>query len=104
MQQAYQQSNISLQPGGGEGTTSLVIKNYLKPGDTMTLVFNSEAKAIQTLQVSSYLNDPKDAVTLAVQFAKLPSGPNHVASIEVDGVSKQITVAIQNSNYQPTQM
>jgi hypothetical protein len=28
MQQAYQQGNISLQLGGGEGTTSLVIKNY----------------------------------------------------------------------------
>jgi hypothetical protein len=103
MQQAHQQGNISLQPGGGEGTSSLVIKNYLKPDDTMTLVFNSEAKAIQSLQVSSYLSDPKDAVTLAVQFARLPGGPNHVASIQVDGVSKQMTVAIQNSNYQQSQ-
>lgn len=79
---------------------TLVIKNYLKPGDKITLVFNSEAKGDSKPQVSSYLSDPKAAVTLAVQFAKLPDGPNHVAGIQVDRVSKHMTVAIQNSNYQ----
>ena len=103
LQQAYQKGNISLQMGGGAGTTSLVVKNYLKPGDQMTIVFNSAQKAIEAINVSSYLDDPKDAVTLSVQFAKLPSGVNHVASIQVNGVSKQMTVAISNSNYQPAQ-
>jgi len=103
LQQAYQQGNVSLQMGGGAGTASLVIKNYLKPGDQMTIVINTQEKGIQAINVSSYLNDPKDAVTESIQFAKLPSGVNHVASIQVNGVSKQLTVAIQNSNYQPVQ-
>jgi hypothetical protein len=104
LQQAYQKGNISLQMGGAAGTTSLVIKNYLKPGDQMTLVFNSAKKAIQAMKVSSYLNDPSDAVTMVVQFATLPSGVNHVASTQVNGISKQMTVAITNSNYQMGQM
>jgi hypothetical protein len=104
LQQAYQKGNISLQMGGAAGTTSLVIKNYLKPGDQMTLVFNSAKKAIQAMNVSSYLNDPSDAVTMTVQFAELPSGVNHVASTQVNGISKQMTVAITNSNYQMGQM
>jgi hypothetical protein len=104
LQQAYQKGNISLQMGGAAGTTSLVIKNYLKPGDQMTLVFNSAQKAIQAMNVSSYLNDPSDAVTMTVQFAELPSGVNHVASTQINGVSKQMTVAITNSNYQMGQM
>ena len=104
LQQAYQQGNISLQMGGAAGTTSLVVKNYLKPGDNMTLVFNSAQKAIVGMNVSSYLNDPSDAVTMTVQFAMLPSGVNHVASTQINGVSKQITVAITNSNYQMGQM
>jgi len=103
LQQAHQQGNISLQMGGA-GTASLIIKNYLKPGDSMTLVFNSQEKAMQSVQVSSYLSDPKDAVTMDIQFAKLPSGVSHVASIQVNGISKQMTVAIQNSNYQTAQM
>jgi hypothetical protein len=104
LQQAYQQGNASIQLGGAPGTVTLVIKNYLKSGDSMTLVFNEHQKMIQSLQVSSYLSDPKDAVTMAVQFIKLQSGVNHVSTAQIDGVSKQMTVAIKNFNYQLSQM
>jgi hypothetical protein len=69
----------------------------------VTLVFNQQQKGIQSLQVASYLTDPSDAVTIAVQFAKLPDGTNHVATNQVNGVSKQLGVLIQNSAYQPAQ-
>jgi hypothetical protein len=49
---------------------------------------------------SSYIDDPKDAMNLTVQLSKLPNVPNHVASMVIDGVSKQLNVATQNSNYQ----
>ena len=52
-----------------------------------------------SVQVNSYLNDPKDAVNINAQFAQLPDGTNHVASATINGVSKQLTVAEQNSNY-----
>ena len=97
---AYKQGNVSLDLGGGAGTVSLVIKNYVKPNDSMTLVFNEAGKAIESVRVATYLSDPSDAVTIAAQFAKIPGGPNHVASTLVNGVSKQLTVATQNSNYQ----
>jgi hypothetical protein len=100
LQQAYQQGNVSIQLGGAPGTVTLVIKNYIKPGDSMTLIFNEAQNTIQNLQVSSYLTDPKDAVTIAVQFAKLPAGVNHVTNAQINGISKQMTVAIQNFNYQ----
>jgi hypothetical protein len=97
LQQAYQQGNISMQPNGAAGTFSLIIKSYLKSNDYQ------QQKAIQSLQVASYLTDPSDAVTIAVQFAKLPDGTNHVATNQVNGVSKQLGVLIQNSAYQPAQ-
>jgi len=40
-------------------------------------------------------------VTIAAQFAKLPDGTNHVTGTQINGVSKQLTVVTQNSNYQP---
>ncbi len=101
LQAALQAGNISLVPGGGEGEIKLVIKNYVKPGDSLTLVFNRQQKGIQSIQVASYLDSPSDAVTIAAQFAKLPDGTNHVASTQINGVSKQLTVVTQNSNYQP---
>jgi cytochrome c1 len=101
LQQAYQQGNISLQLGGGESMMTLVIKNYIKPGDSLTLVFNKAQKAIQSIRVASYLDDPKDAVTIAAQFAKMPNGINHVTGTQINGVSKQLVVVTHNSNYQP---
>src|SRR6201987_3797308 len=99
LQQAFQKGNVSFEPGG-DGVITLTIKSYLKPNDLVTMTFNRQQKGIQSFNVSSYLNDPSDAVKINVQFAKIPNGPNHVASMLVNGVSKQLTVNIQNSNYQ----
>lgn len=98
LMQAKQRGDISVQPG--DGTVSLVIKNYVKPGDSVTMTTNEQTHSPASVQVSSYLDDPKDAVTIAAQFAQLPDGTNHVASTQIDGVSKKLTVKTQNANYQ----
>jgi hypothetical protein len=104
LQQAYQQGNISIQLGGTPGTTTLVIKNYIKPGDSMTLIFSQASKSILSLQVATYLSGPSDVVTMAVRFSKLPAGVNYVSNVQVNGVSKQMTVALTTFNYQLAQM
>ena len=95
---AKQAGNISIQPGSG--TVSLVIKNYIKQGDSMTMTISEQTHSPVSVQVNSYLNDPKDAVTISAQFAQLPDGTNHVATTSIDGVSKHLTMNDQNSNYQ----
>src|SRR5271154_896562 len=99
---AYQQGNIMVgpAPGGVPNELRLVIKDYLKPGDSMTLFFDKAQKELQRIEIASYIDDPKDAVNLTVQFSRLPDGTNHVSNLIVDGVKKQLNVAIQNSNYQ----
>jgi hypothetical protein len=100
LQQAYAQGNIMLGPvAGAPSAIQLVIKNYLKPGDSMTLVFDRTQKAILSLQIASYMDDPKDAMNLTVRFSRLPDGTNHVDGVVMDGVSKQLNIATQNSNY-----
>ena len=101
LQQAYQQGNVMIGPkGGAPGEYRLVISNYVKQGDNMTLVMNKAQKALVSLSISTYLSDPSDAVNVNVQFAKIPGGPNHVATETINGVSKQLTIEVQNSNYQ----
>jgi hypothetical protein len=97
LMQAKQAGNISLQPGAG--TVSLVIKNYVKPGDSVTMTVSEQTHSPQSVQVNSYLDDPKDVVTISAQFARLPDGTNHVATTTINGVSKQLSVNEQNSNY-----
>jgi len=98
LMQAKQAGNISLVPG--QGTVALVIKNYVKQGDSVTFTLDPQSKQMQNVKVASYLNDPKDAVTISAEFAQLPDGTNHVASTLINGVSKQLTVNDANSNYQ----
>ena len=101
LEQAHQKGNIMVgaQPGGS-GQYRVVISNYVKQGDKMTLVIDGTQKNIVSLSIASYLNDPKDAVTADAQFSPIPGGPNHVSSETINGVSKQLTIAVQNSNYQ----
>ena len=99
--QAAQKGNVALGPAGGApGQYRLVLSNYVKQGDSMTLVFDKGQKALVSVSIASYLSDPKDAVNVTVAFAGIPGGPNHVASQTIDGVSKQLTIVIANSNYQ----
>ena len=101
LEQAYQQGNVMLGPvGGAPGEYRVVISNYVKPSDKMTLVMSRAQKALLSLSISSYLSDPSDAVNVNVQFAKIQGGPNHVVTETINGVSKQLTITVQNSNYQ----
>jgi len=97
LMQAKQAGNISVQPGAG--TVSLVIKNYIKPGDSVTMTISEQTHSPVSVKVNSYLNDPSDAVNISAQFAQFPDGTNHVAMATINGVSKQLTVAEKNSNY-----
>jgi len=98
LMQAKKAGNISLQPGNG--TASIVIKNYVKQGDSVTFTLDPQSKQLQNVHVASYLNDPKDAVTISAEFGQLPDGTNHVTSTLINGESKQLTVNDVNSNYQ----
>ena len=101
LEKAYAAGNITLGPAAGApNEVQLIIHNYVKPQDSMTLVFDKAQKELLSVQINSYMDDPKDAMTLAVKFSRLPDGTNHVDSVVMDGVSKQLNIATQNSNYQ----
>jgi hypothetical protein len=101
IQQAYGLGNISIIPGGGlPSEIKLVFHNYVKPQDSMTLIFDKAQKQLLSLQIASYMDDPKDAMTLTVEFSRLPDGTNHVTNVVMNGVSKQLNIATQNANYQ----
>lgn len=103
IEQAKQKGNISLSPrADAPGQYRLVISNHIKPGDNFTLVMDQTSKNLASLSIASYLNDPKDAINVNVQFSAIPGGPNHVSSETINGVSKQLTIAVQNSSYQKT--
>ena len=97
MQKAFQAHNVSIVPGGG--VAQLVFKNYAQPGDQMTIAFDTAAKKIQSLDVNSYVGDPKDSFSMAAQFASLPNGPNYVSQTVLNAPNKNVKVTTTNSQY-----
>lgn len=97
IQAAQAAGNISVQPGG---VTTINIKDYLKPGDSLVLGFDSAAKKIRSYNVQSYLDNPQDdAVKLTVTFASLSDGTNYVQRSVLDAPGKKIQVATTNSGH-----
>jgi hypothetical protein len=100
MQAAFQAGHVSLGQAG-PGKIQLQFRDYAKPGDALTFNFDSATKALQSISVNSYLDDPKDdVVTLAVVFQSLPDGTNYVASTTLNAAAKQVVVKTTNTNYQ----
>ena len=98
MQQAYQAGNVALNPV--PGAVNLVFTNYAQQGDKMTLTFDTAAKKITSLSINTYMGETKDVVTLNVQMATLPNGPNYAQQTVLDATAKQLVVTTTNSNYQ----
>jgi hypothetical protein len=99
LEQAYQRGDVTSGPAGLPGSVRVMIASYMKPNDSVVIVFNEAQKMIVSLQISSYLSDPTDAVDISAQFSKLPDGTACASGVIVNGVSKQLTVQIQYSDY-----
>jgi hypothetical protein len=100
MQMASQAGNVSLNTTSTPGIVSLVFKNYAQPGDSLTLSFEEAQKKIASINVNTYTGDPKDVVTLTVEFASLPDGTSYPGQEVLVATAKQIQVTITNGNYQ----
>ncbi len=98
MQQSFQAGKVSFNPAGG--LVNLIFTDYAQPGDRMTLAFDPATKKITSLNVNTYMGEAKDAVTLQVQMASLPGGPNYAQQTILNASAKQLVVTTTNSNYQ----
>jgi hypothetical protein len=99
MQQALQAGKASLSPNPSSGATQIVFKDYAQAGDQMTLSFDTATKKISTVNVNTYLDDPKDVVTLGIQFASLPDSTNYVQQTVLNATAKKMVVTTTNSDY-----
>ncbi len=83
-----------------DDSIKLTIENYSKPGDSVAMTINQRTHQLMRVLAKSYLADSQDAVTIEAEFDELPDGTNHVATVEIDSVSRHLTVKLTNWSYQ----
>jgi hypothetical protein len=84
----------------GPGAVALKFPGYVKAGDSLTLVFDSEAKSMRQIAVATWLDSPSDAVTFEVTMQLLPDGTSCPATIVLSIPSSKVEVRITKSSYQ----
>jgi hypothetical protein len=95
-----ERGQITLGSAPFAGEVQLVVQSYLKPGDSLTILFSHTRKALVSIQASSYLLEPQDELLISAQYEQLTNGPNHVSSVLVSRARRQMTLALRNSGYQ----
>ncbi len=99
IQAAAAAGNLSISPAG-PGAARLELRNYLKPGDSVTFNMDTATNSMQAMKGKSYLQTQQDPVTLNVTFARLSTGVSHPANTVLDAPAKNIQVVVQNSDYE----
>ena len=84
----------------GPGRASLKFPGYAKVNDALTLTFDSTVKALQQIDVQTWLDEPDNAVTLKVTMNGLPDGVSHPGAVVLGMPKRKIEVRITKSNYQ----
>src|SRR6201996_6523473 len=101
IQDAYSKGNVSITPGAGgqQGHIQFLIHDYIRKGDSVTIIFDKDQKQLVSISIHSWIDDPTDIMNLSVRFDKLPDGPSHASGATIEGVRKHLTVVTQNDNY-----
>lgn len=82
-------------PSGGEA--KIVLPDYLKQGDSMTLSIEPATKALSKILINSSLDE--DPVKFTVDFAKLPDGTNYPSMTSIQSPSKDLEIRVTTSDY-----
>jgi hypothetical protein len=102
IQAAKDAGRIAMNPQAG-GAVRIVISQYLKPGDSLSIDLEPKAGKLLGLGVNSYLDTKDDVVTLAVQMSSLADGALYAGQTTLEAKAKNIAVVIRNSGHRPVQ-
>jgi hypothetical protein len=86
-------------PPNSKGAVRLVIKDYLKAGDSLTLDVNAATDRISGVTIATLTDKEKDAVGLQVAFGAFADGTVYPAKIQLDVAAQKLKIAIENSGY-----
>jgi hypothetical protein len=99
IQAVKEAGKISLDmPGAGKGVR-VNLRDYAKPGDTLSVEIDPASNRVMGLRVATYLGDAKDGVTLDVRFSSLQDGTGFPATEVLVANAKNLSVNVTNSGY-----
>ncbi len=101
IQQANDAGNASIriiQPGV---LAAVDLRNYLNPGDLLSVEFNLADNRIVGVSVATTMGENQDPVTMNVTMGAFPDGTQYTAQTQLICSAKNVTVTTDNAGYTP---
>jgi hypothetical protein len=83
--------------GGGTSQVRIRMRDYVKPGDSMTMSFDQATKRPVKTEITTFLDD--GPVSVVIAFDQLHDGPNYPGKIVMTSITKQVEVRVFTYEY-----
>ena len=100
MKATFQNGGASIDRSSDDGEVSLVFRDYVKPGDRLSLTFDSAKKKLLAYDVRTYLDGAEDISTVSVLFKSLPDGTNYASETVLESAGKQLQIKTVNFGHE----
>jgi len=77
----------------------LSFANYKLPGDSLSIQMALPTNQLLSVDVSSYVDDPQDKVTLTATTSVLPDGTIYLEKSVLSAPNKDVEVTVENTGY-----
>lgn len=99
IQAAIESGRLSVTPPNSQGQVQIVIKDYLKAGDSLTLDVNAASDRISGVTITTFTEEAKDAVGLKVVFGAFADGTVYPEKVQLEVAAQDLAIVIENSGY-----
>jgi len=98
LNEAFHTNRVDLEQNATNGS-AIIVHDYAKPGDQLRFSLNISTIQIQSITVKTYSADPKDVLTVRVQFSLLPDGTSYPSITTINAASKKLSVTTVSSDF-----
>jgi hypothetical protein len=96
LQAAFAAGKAMIEPASG----TLVFNDYIKPGDKFSITFDRATKKLVGFAVATYIDEPKDGVSVNSRFSALADGTSFIEQSTLDANAKKLQIVTTNFGYQ----
>jgi hypothetical protein len=98
IQAAKDAGRLSVSPQAWQ-QAKLTFSDYMKVGDSFALDVDLNSHRPVHAKVTTYVDSPKEPVTLDVSFGQLDNGATYASVIVLEAKSRKVSINVQNSGY-----
>jgi hypothetical protein len=95
LQEAISKGEVTT--GGGSSQVRVRMRDYVKPGDSMTMIFDPATKRPVKTEINTFLDD--GPVSIVIAFDQLRDGPNYPGRIVMSSITKQLEIRVFTYEY-----